>query len=187
MSADKLTKIEAGQLHAFLDGELPAEQAHQVAARVESEPVFSAEAEAYRRLDALLDAWQAPPLRRDLTQAILARTAQKRDWPAWVRLLAPVAAAAMIFLAVWTFHAVNDGGAPPGRTPISQGHGSGTGKVTPLPIEPLPKDLAVIVAEVPVEDHFAVENLDLFTNYEILSSFETLEAIERLESSTGGA
>ncbi len=181
MYAGKLEQSEIEQIHAFLDGELPAEQAEPVAARIERDPTFSAEANAYRQLDAFLDTWQAPPLRRDLTQAILARTARKREVPAWVRVLAPVAAAAMIFVVVWGFHAV--GGSEtgtPGRTPIVTNNGSNadTGGKTPLQ-----KELAGLSAE----DQFVVENLDLFVNYEILSSFETLEAIERLESGTGGA
>jgi hypothetical protein len=44
----------------------------------------------------------------------------------------------------------------------------------------LPEGAAKVMAAVPEEDRFVVENLDVIENLDVLANYETLEAIDKL-------
>lgn len=167
MLPNTLGQSELEQIVAWLDGELSLQEADQVAARVQSDPAWSAAAREFRQLDQLLDGWQAPALPRDLTGEVLARARRKPALPAWVRLTAPLAAAAAIVLVAVAFHAMRP------ATPAKTG-GAGTVATANLAVT---DDLARVVQS----DQFLVENLDLFKDYDVLKDFATLKAMDELE------
>lgn len=174
---EKLGQSDLDLISAWLDGELDDRQARQVAAKVAADPAWAAEADALRRLDGLLDAWQAPPLRRDLSSAILARTRRPLRLPGWARALAPLAAAAAIFAAATVFRA-------PSPTPPPAGGVAGID--TPAQPE-FDAQVDKLLAEVPEEDRLLVKNLDILADYDVLVSFETLQALDRLAQRQGGS
>ncbi len=171
MSAEKLEQSELEQLTAYVDGELPADEASVVAERIAADPTWAAVADELAKLDGLLDAWDAPPLRRDLTEAIVIRTAQRPGMPRWVRLAAPLATAAAVLLLVWAFRSFSGNPEEPeiASTPRQTVE------------QKLVGELATVIGDLSEEDRFAVENLDVLENYDVLTDFETLEAIAEIE------
>ena len=172
MPPRKLRQSQLEQISAYLDGELSADLSSRVAERIACDPAWSAVAKDFEKVNTLLEAWQTPPLRRDLTGAILARARQKRRPPGWLRIMAPLGTAAAITVAVWVFHATH----PAGRPAVNM-----VGLATPTGDDALPAELKRLVADVPQEDQFVVENLDLFEDYDVLTNFAALEALEQLE------
>ncbi len=171
MHAHALNETDREQLSAWLDGELSEAEARQVAQRVEQDPAWATEADALRRLDGLLDAWTAPPLRRDLSDAVLARAHQRPPRHRWLATLTPLAAAAAIALAVGIFHLARPAGPTQGP---------------PLAGQAQPADaIQQVVSQIPPGDRLTVENLDLLEDYAVLTDFATLEALERLERHQG--
>ena len=162
----RLTPTQRDQLSAYLDGQLPADEAAAVAERIAADPRWRAAAEAYGRLDVVLDRWTTPRMRRDLTAAILAEARRKPPRPAWVRWVAPLSAAAAIVVAVMLSI---DGPAP---------------RVASDP--PLHERVERVVQAVPQADRFVVENLDIFADYDVLENFDTLRAIAALEREQPG-
>lgn len=74
-----LSPMDPERLSAWLDGELPPEQAEEVARLVETDPAW---AEAYRRLKALdrvLDLWTVPPPPADLARRVWAHRRSRRE------------------------------------------------------------------------------------------------------------
>lgn len=167
MSSNRLGQSELEQIVAWLDGELSLQEAGRVAARVQSHPAWSAAAREFRQLDQLLDGWQAPALPRDLTGKVLAKARRKPGLPAWVRLMAPLAAAAAIVLIAVAFHAMRP------ATPATTGGAGTVAKANPAATDDL--------ARVAQNDQFLVENLDLFQDYDVLKDFATLKAMDELE------
>lgn len=180
MRSHDLGQADLERISAWLDGELDARQSAEVAARVQRDPAWSAAAEEFRRVGALLEYWQAPPLRRDLTDTIVAKARSRRQLPTWVRLAAPLAAAAAIVLLAVTRVSVE----PPTDTRNTPIAGSSQSDSTPAS-DPLMADIERIV-NVPDTDRFVVENLDIVRDYDVLKDFETLQAIASLERRTEG-
>ncbi|MFW6154745.1 MAG: DUF3106 domain-containing protein [Planctomycetota bacterium] len=153
-----LTRTQREQLSAYLDGQLPSDEAAAVAERIADDPRWRKAAAEYERLDAVLDRWTAPRMQRDLTAAILSEARRKPPRPAWVRWLAPLSAAAAIVVAVMLSI---DRPAP--RTATDA---------------PLAERAKQAVRTVPREDRFVVKQLDIFANYDVLANFDTLRAME---------
>lgn len=182
MRSHDLGQDDLERISAWLDGELDARQSAEVAARVQRDPAWSAAAEEFRRVGTLLEHWQTPPLRRDLTDAIVAKARSRRQLPTWVRLAAPLAAAAAIVLLAVTRVSVEPPTGTDGNTPVVGA--SDGGDSTPTS-DPLMADIERIV-NVPDTDRFVVENLDIVRDYDVLKDFETLQAIASLERRTEG-
>jgi anti-sigma factor RsiW len=172
MSLDHLEQPDREQLSAYLDGELTEAESAAVETRIADDPAFATALDELRQLDGLLDNWTAPPLRRDLAKDILAEAHRRRRLPGWVQILAPLAAAAMILLAVGVAHFAGDASAP--APPVA-------GDPEAPPADAFAEQVDQVLAQVPAEDRLAVENLDLLANYEVLTSFETIEAMARID------
>lgn len=170
MSLEQLTQSQREQLNAYLDGELSAEQAQQVAARLAEDPTWASAAGELRQLDRLLDQWTVPPLRRDLSDSIVAKAQHRRGVPAWVQILTPLAAAAAIVLAVY----------------VSQRVASDRPAAPTAPGQAYNAEIEQVLSEVEPDDRLAVEHLDMLQEYQVLASFETIQAMERIEQSEGG-
>ncbi len=173
-----LTSTQREQLSAYLDGELPADQAAAVAARIAGDPRWQAAAAEFERLNEVLDRWTAPRMQRDLTASILAEARRKPPRPMWMRWLAPLSAAAAIVVAVMLSI---DPPAPKVATlpsPGDDGEAVVQADDRPAPDAAASDDpLEHAVAALPPKDQFVVENLDVFADYHVLAHFDTLRAI----------
>ena len=170
MKNKPLSQSQLDQISAFLDGELSASQTDQVAARLENDPAWAAAAGQFQKLGTLLEVWEAPPLRRDLTDSILAKARRKSRLPEWVRAMIPLAAAAAIFLTVAAYHFLTTDSA--GVNSLVTLGGQGASDSDTQASEKLLKGIDD-------QDHFVVKNLDLFQDYDVLADFETLSAIDK--------
>jgi anti-sigma factor RsiW len=173
---DKLSAEQYELVSAYLDGALSEAQSAELARRITDDPAWAAAAADFRRLDSLLDTWPAPPLQRDLTDAILAQAHARRKLPGWVGALAPLAAAAAIAVAAWAWHLA--GPATPGAP---------AGGVVAGANDNLPPEAREVVSRIDPADQFVVENLDLLQDYTVLEDFATLQAIDRLQANQGGS
>ncbi len=169
----KLKSAELEQISAYLDGELPQDQAERTAEHIRRDANWTKAAKTFEAVDSLLENWQAAPLRRDLTQSILAEAHRKPARPAWLKVAAPLAAAAAILLIVTL------------STAISLRGSSGGMMAKATPHVRLPEGAARAIASVPDEDKFVVENLDVIENLDVLANYDTLEAMDRLASNAG--
>jgi len=164
MVREPMDQSELEDLSAFLDGELPPQRAAEVEALIRSDPRWAAAQRELNALDAILDAYAAPPAPADLAGRIIRRSRKLgRPKPLVIRLvrwIAPAAAAAAVILIAAV--ALRRG---PTRTQVS------------------PKDA---LADVPKADRFVVENLSFFRDYEVIENLETLKAIERLDDKDSG-
>ena len=88
------------ELHAYLDGELSAEEAARVEGVLASDPALAAELEALRGLDRALDLLEGrrPPV--GFTERVAAAARRGRRRSMLVRLALPLAAAAALMFAV---------------------------------------------------------------------------------------
>jgi anti-sigma factor RsiW len=168
MTNRPLRQSEIDRISAFVDGELPPDQASETAKLIQTDPVWSAVANDFYQVDSLLETVPAPRLRRDLTQNILAQARRKPRRNPWIPWLAPLAAAATIVVAVWLSQ----------TGPMSPPDDSGN-----LAVETytLPAEADELIRNLPPEDQFVVENLDLFENYDVLIHYATLEALDQAE------
>lgn len=169
MAANGLKRqSEIEELVAWMDGELPPDQAARVAGLVRQDPPWQATYREFLAVDAALDRLEVPPPSAHLTDRIV-RAARRRQMAGRVfRALAPLAAAAAIILAVWL------------------------GSRGPEPVAPsVEQIIAEALADVPKEDRFMVENMSMFQNYRDIVSYEeirsvvdgkTLTALARLEA-----
>ena len=159
-----LTESEFEDLSAWLDGELPADRAADVAERVRSDPAWRRAHEELAALDEALTACGAPAAPGDLAERIIRRTRReraRRPWRVarWLAPIAAVAAAAVIALFVRAHR-------------------------TPQPPAPLSGSEVVDaqLKDVPKADRFVVEHLDFFADYPVLVNLETIEAIDRQDA-----
>ena len=92
--------IHRGELHAYLDGELAAEEAARVEGALARDPELAAELEAWRGVDGALGLLEGAPPQAGFTDRVLValRRAQRRGL--MLRLALPLAAAAALTLAV---------------------------------------------------------------------------------------
>lgn len=98
---ETLTQSQREDLSAWLDGELDAAEAARVEQLVADDPVWAREAEQLRRLDALLDAWEAPAPADDLAERTRQYASRPRSRAGLViRFLAPLSAAAAVIIVV---------------------------------------------------------------------------------------
>lgn len=165
----KLKTAQIEEISAYLDGELSPEQSARTAERIRHENTWSRTARSFEQVDTIMEAWQAAPLRRDLTASILAKAHERPARPAWLRVAGPLAAAAAILLVVMLYQVVSP---PADNSRI--GPTAGAPAVQQRPTE------EVVMAGLPKEDRFVVENLDVIKDLPVLANFETLEAIDRL-------
>jgi len=169
--AEGLRQVDFEELSAWCDGELDAERAAAVEARVTADPAWRRAHEQLVALNRALDAWTVEPCEKGLDEQIMARLASaRRPRPRVLRLVtagAAAAAAAAALLAVVLTH-------KPRQPSYGRGYQAG------------PR-VAAVLKDVPRKDLFLVENLDFFEDYEVVSNYETLEALDRLETTGGGS
>jgi len=163
----------AENLSAFLDGELDAQTANEIAAHVASCTRCGARLEALRRVDADLAALPSPAIAGDLQQRLHARiaadaSAQRRGPPRRRRLpLLPVSAAAAAAATAVLYLAVG-------------------GEVPPeLPGEPGDSRIAEIDLETASEEEISLAfDLDTIEDLEVIANLDLLEALVALEEGT---
>ncbi len=162
--ADELRQVDFEDLSAWCDGELDAERAAEIKARVAADPVWKHAHEQLLTLNRALDAWTIPPCEQGLDERIVAHVhAAPRPRTLVFRLVTAGVAAAILIAVVLTHE--------PG--PVSPGRGYRASG-----------EIVRVLDSVPRKDWFVVENLDFFEDYEVVTNYETLEALDRLE--TGG-
>jgi len=86
-------------LYAYLDGELPAEEAAELKARLAADPALAAELATLRGVDTALDMLPGHEAPEDFTERVLAAT--RRRHGLLLRLALPLATAAAVALAVF--------------------------------------------------------------------------------------
>ena len=97
------------QLVAYLDGELPPEEASEVERRVREDPEVARELATLRETDALLDLYPGPTRQVDLTSRVVDR-ARRRGRLRRLRSALALAASILILTGIWLV--VRDGGEP---------------------------------------------------------------------------
>ncbi len=175
-----LAQSELEQLTAYLDGELPPQEAQQVRQLIDSDPAW---ADAYRQMNSLsaaMDLVQVPAVRAGLADEIVAKV-QARG-PATpvrvIRLLVPLAAAAAIVVAALVAY-------PKFFKPAGPDGGTQVVKRGLKEKDPGQKAIDDALVNLTQEDQFVVENLDVFRDYDVLDNYETLQAIDKLEEPQG--
>ena len=151
------------ELVAWMDGELPADRAAEVARRVVSEPAWRRTYQQLRAVDAALEVWSAPRPPAELAQRICRAGRRLALRQRIVRVLAPLAAAAAIVLAVWAISR-----APFPQPPVAAGGVEGL--------------IAKALRDVPKEDRFLVQNLQLVKNLPEVVSYEQVRGIVDAET-----
>jgi len=88
-------------LSAYFDGELPPAEAARVERLIADDPAWATALAELQSLDVALDAYECPAMPRELPSRIVAaRRAERSVWVRVLRLAAPLAAAAVIVLAM---------------------------------------------------------------------------------------
>ncbi len=105
-------------LVAYLDGELDDAARARVEARLAIDPALADELAELRDTWDVLDLDEAPRTTDGFTERVLAETKRERERRWWVHRVAPVAAAAVLVLAV--FATFRGGANDPARTPITE-------------------------------------------------------------------
>ena len=180
----ELTASELENLSAYMDGELPAGSAAEVARGIEADAAWRQMRRDFQDVESLLDDYTAPPASAELTGRIMSavrRHARRRQVLRVVSWLAPAAAAAAILLI--------------GLAVFGGGHWFGQPQTYPIVtntknIEP---ELAGSTAfkAVPADQRPALQeeiirHLNFFRDYEVVADLETLEAIEQLDGEDQG-
>ncbi|MBS3734021.1 MAG: hypothetical protein KGY99_03760 [Phycisphaerae bacterium] len=167
-------------LSTWLDGELPPDQAEQVARAVRDDAAWAEAADALRALDGLLASHRAPTTPTDLPERIREVVATRRRRPAAILRMArwavPAAAAAAAIVVAITYLP--------------------TGDTTHESTEPTERTVSHttrgILAEATDAEReqlvelVAMEQLDMFRDYDVVTHYETLVEIERIERSGKG-
>jgi anti-sigma factor RsiW len=180
----ELTASELETLSAYMDGELPAGSAAEVARGIEADAAWRQMRRDFQDVESLLDDYTAPPASAELTGRIMSavrRHARRRQVLRVVSWLAPAAAAAAILLIGLAVFGGGDWLSQPQAHPIVN---------KPVNIE---RELAGSTAfkAVPVDQRPALQeeiirHLNFFRDYEVVADLETLEAIEQLDSEDQG-
>ncbi len=190
-----LSQHDWDDLSAWLDGELPPEQAARVARAVAADPAWSTAADELRALDSLLVAHAAPEPAADLPARIRAaarnETRAKRPAPVLrlVRWLAPAAAAAAVLIAAVAILSPDGGKDPRPALSSSGGRDAGNGgRADAAKVETTAEvlDSATEAEAEQLAEIVAMERLDMFRDYDIVKNYDTLAAIEQLEHDGGG-
>lgn len=169
-----LTTREQELVSAWIDGELSPDESRQVEALVRTEPNWRQLAEQYRSVDALLGRLSPPALTRDLTAGVQRRIRKAREKPSVGAWLAPLATAACIAAVAWLGFAW--------RVPRPSSPDNLAVEAQPAPGPVAGNGARTALVDLPEEDRFVVENLDLFTDYPVLLHFDTLRAMDELAS-----
>jgi anti-sigma factor RsiW len=162
----ELTQLELEDLSAYVDGELAADRAAQVAGLIASDAAWARAYADLKALDGLLGSVAAPTVPADLAERIIANVGPQ---PAsrrvirmpWLKAAAAAAAAVLIAVGAWNLM-------PRQNQQVAGGAFSQSESV----------------AEAQQVEAFAQENLDFLQNMDILKDYDTLAAIERLEQSS---
>lgn len=180
----ELTESELETLSAYMDGELPAGSAAEVARGIEADAAWRQMRRDFQDVDSLLDDYTAPPASAELTGRIMSavrKQARRRQGLRVVSWLAPAAAAAAILLV--------------GLAVFGGGHWFSQPQTHPIVNKPvnIERELAGSTAfkAVPVDQRPALQeeiirHLNFFRDYEVVADLETLEAIEQLDSEDQG-
>ena len=180
----ELTASEVENLSAYMDGELPAGPAAEVARGIEADAAWRQMRRDFQDVDSLLDDYTAPPASAELTGRIMSavrKQARRRHILRVVRWLAPAAAAAAILLI--------------GLAVFGGGHWFSQPQAHPIVNKPvnIERELAGSTAfkAVPADQRPALQeeiirHLNFFRDYEVVADLETLEAIEQLDSQDRG-
>ena len=172
----QLGQSDLDDLSAWLDGELDAGRADEVANLVLTDPLWRRTHAELVMLAAALDTCDVPSAPGDLADSIMARSRRwgRRSLSARVvRVAVPLAAAASVIVAV-TFFAMH----------MRQlGSSSSPGADPQIARPAAASQQPLTTAE---QDKCIVKNLHFFRNYDVLVNYETLEAIERLEGDSTG-
>jgi len=182
VAASELPPGDFEDLSAYLDGELPAERAAEVARRVRDDPLWRRTHAELAATEALLDSYTVVPAPSGLAGRVLARTrrASRRSQgfraAAWV---ASAASAAAILLAAF----------------ILSGRLTRAPRPEPVVVQTISEELKHSQAfgdlplaeraemEAVVVEHYNTDIVRSFLrDYDVVEEFETLEAIERLEN-----
>ena len=179
----ELTDSELESLSAYMDGELPAQAAAEVARGIELDAAWRQTRRDLQEIESLLDQYTAPPASAELTGRIMSavRTkARRRQVLHAVRWLAPAAAAAIVLVGL----AVFGGGDWFGRRQAP------TVARTPVNIE---RELAGSTAfkAVPADQRPALQeeiirHLSFFQDYDVVADMDTLDAIGQLDGKDRG-
>jgi len=162
---DRQSDIE--ELVAWMDGELPADQARRVAALLETDPRWQTTHRQFQDVDAAMDLLTTPSPSSDLTDRIVRAARRQQTVGRAVRIMGSLAAAAAIVVAVWLAWPADPRDAMP----------------------ELPG--AAALSDVPEQDRFLVRNLDLVRDLEEVVHYEqmrsvvdeqTLDALEAIEA-----
>ncbi len=184
MSQKGLTEqSDLEQLLAWMDGELPPDQAERVARLVEQNDDWRASFEQFQAVDRaaeMLAGTVSPP--RDLPDRIIHAVYRRSRVMSVVRIAVPVAAAACIVVALWI-------GAVFSHRPVKQTPTAFT-KNSLHAIVKIEKRIDTILRDVKPEDRFIVQNLTLFKEYPRIVEYrkvaelvdaDTLSALESME------
>jgi hypothetical protein len=166
----ELTSSEWDDLSAWLDGELPAERAKEIEARVASDPAWADAHRDMQAVEAALDSWQAPAPGDDLAARIRQAARQQRRPLRIPRLAIPlsVAAAAVVLIAV--------GAAMLDTTPQPVGEAT-----SPVAVAPADDDSSAAEA---VPDAFVVQAIDVLA---VASAPDSDDLHGRIREITGGS
>ena len=97
--------IDTLTLHAYLDGELNAEEYQRVETALAADPALAAQLGELRRLFSILDAVPEVEYRGDVGDLVLSRLHHKENLPGFIRvaLIGQVASAALVLALAWPF------------------------------------------------------------------------------------
>lgn len=177
----QLSQVDSEALVGWMDGELDADQAAQVAGRVQADPAWRTAHDELRRLDAALDELPVPTLRRGLTADILRQARRQQFMGRVIRIVAPAAAAAAVLLAAFLAWPQRPG-APVGGEIVAGRGGVGNELIDRIVDDALPD---VARGDRDVVHHLNLvmygPQLDAYGQVRDLADPATLEAIQRLE------
>jgi len=177
---DLMKQSDLEQLSAWMDGELPSDQADHIAKLVEQDDDWRAAYEQFCAVDqvaSMLAGTITPP--KDLPERIIRTVYRRRRIIKVLRIAAPVAAAACILIALWV-----------GGVFSRQGVRQTTSIVPQKSIVKIEKKIDTILKDINPEDRFIVQNLTLFKEYPRIEEYrkiaevvdaDTLSALEVLE------
>jgi len=171
------------QISAWMDGELPAEQADRVAQLVQQDDEWRAAYEQFRAVEQATDMLTgtiAPP--EDLHEKIIQSVYRRRRIRKALRIGISMAAAACILIALWIGGVFSWQGIrqPANVMPQDTSH----------VIVKIEKEIDTIFKDISPEDRFIVQNLTLFKEYPRIEEYckvaeivdaDTLSALEAME------
>ena len=175
----ELTDSEIEELSAYMDGELPAQDAQRVVHNVATQPEWRQTLRDFKEVGQVLDTIEVPAAPEGLAGRVVSAVRRRQHRRHALRVgswLAPAAAAAMVLIGLAIFN-----GTP-------NGHRSNN-PANPTVSQELAKSAAfqaVPVKERPALQEEIVRHLDFFQDYDVLTDYDTLKAIDKLDSQAQG-